>query len=188
MEAEEYRRMAEVESSHWWYAATRAMLRQELAPRLVAGGRFLDAGGGTGATAAWLAEHGELIAADFEPAALVLNRELHPATAGFVAADLARLPVRRGVVRRRDLRHGAVPPAVADPIAAVRGARPGRPPGGVRVPVGAGCTAVAPSPRSRDACRPPVLARGPPIGRRGAGLVVERATGAHSYLVVPPQQ
>ena len=45
MEVDEYRRMAEMEDSHWWYTATRRLLAQELRPYLLQGGRFLDAGG-----------------------------------------------------------------------------------------------------------------------------------------------
>jgi ubiquinone/menaquinone biosynthesis C-methylase UbiE len=91
MEADEYRRMADVEDRHWWYRSTRALLRQVLTDRLVPGGRFLDDGGGTGATGAWLSEHGDLVVADVEPVALELFRERHDSL-GAVAADVNRLP------------------------------------------------------------------------------------------------
>src|SRR4051794_39868288 len=91
MDADEYRRMAEVESTHWWYAATRTLLQQLLADRLRPGGRFLDVGGGTGATGAWLADHGELVVADIEPTAVDSYRQ-HHTVAGAVAADLNSLP------------------------------------------------------------------------------------------------
>jgi SAM-dependent methyltransferase len=91
VELAEYRRMADVEDRHWWYRSTRALLRELLEPILPGGGRFLDVGAGTGATGAWLAEHGQLVAADFEPTALELHRERHP-SAGVVAADVRRLP------------------------------------------------------------------------------------------------
>ena len=55
------------------------------------GGRFLDVGGGTGATGAWLAEHGELVVADIEPTAVDSYRQ-HHTVAGAVAADLNALP------------------------------------------------------------------------------------------------
>ena len=65
MEIDEYRRMAQVEHSHWWYDSTRRLLQQLLAAEVTTGGRFLDVGAGTGATGAWLAEHGSLVASDF---------------------------------------------------------------------------------------------------------------------------
>ncbi len=42
--------MAETETVHWWYGATRSLLRQVLAPHLVEGSSLLDLGCGTGAT------------------------------------------------------------------------------------------------------------------------------------------
>ena len=78
MEAEEYERMAAVEATHWWYAATRALLHQLVGPTLLPGGRFLDAGGGTGATGAWMGEQGTLVASDALPAALSLYARAHP--------------------------------------------------------------------------------------------------------------
>ena len=96
MEVDEYRRMAEMEDSHWWYTATRQLLAQELGPYLVQGGRFLDAGGGTGATGAWLADRGALVAADFVPLALDTYRTLHPRVTQFVAADVQRQPFADG--------------------------------------------------------------------------------------------
>lgn len=91
MEVDEYRRMAEVEHSHWWYASTRLLLQQILGDYVGCGGSFLDVGAGTGATGAWLADYGDLVASDFMPLALELNRERH-ASIGFVAADITRLP------------------------------------------------------------------------------------------------
>ena len=72
MEAAEYRRMATVEESHWWYRATRSLLRQLLIPEICKRGtfsslRFLDAGCGTGASTAALLEaapHAEIVAVD----------------------------------------------------------------------------------------------------------------------------
>ncbi len=91
MELDEYRRMADVETSHWWYGATRRLLAQVLSPHLPPGGRRLDAGCGTGATGAWLREGASLIGADFEPLALELYREGHRSE-GLAAADVTRLP------------------------------------------------------------------------------------------------
>ena len=120
MEADEYRRMAEVEDVHWWYIATRQLLAQELGPYLVQGGRFLDAGGGTGATGAWLADRGELVATDFVPLALDAYRTLHPRVGQFVAADVQRQPFADGsfdaALCVTVLCHQSIP----DPVVAVR--------------------------------------------------------------------
>ena len=84
--------MAAVEATHWWYAATRALLHQLVGPALAPGGRFLDAGGGTGATGAWMGEQGTLVASDALPAALSLYARAHPSLAGAAAADVQALP------------------------------------------------------------------------------------------------
>ena len=79
--------MAEVEETHWWYVSTRALLARLLRSRLPdesslpGGPRFLDAGCGTGATGAWLAEHGSIVALDVAPQALAIYDELHPGAA-----------------------------------------------------------------------------------------------------------
>ncbi len=91
MELDEYRRMAEAETSHWWYGATQALLRQVLGPHLPRGGRFLDAGCGTGATGAWMEHAGAVVGVDAEPLALALYSEAHP-QAGLAVADIGRLP------------------------------------------------------------------------------------------------
>lgn len=104
MELDEYRRMAEVETSHWWYRATRDLLQTVLGPNLPAGGRRLDAGCGTGATGAWLAEGdadaegsgpAAVFGADMEHLALSLYREAHESR-GLAVADLTALPYRDG--------------------------------------------------------------------------------------------
>lgn len=91
MRRDEYERIAAVEAAHWWYAATRALLEQTLAPLLPPGARVLDAGCGPGATGSWLARHGRLVAADVEPLALDLHRaQGHDAL--LAAATLEHLP------------------------------------------------------------------------------------------------
>lgn len=91
MELDEYRRMAEVGTSHWWYGSTRSLLGQLLGPHLTPGGRFLDAGCGTGATGAWMETVGSVIGVDREPLALALYEEAHP-RAGLAVSDVGRLP------------------------------------------------------------------------------------------------
>ncbi|MGD9702721.1 MAG: class I SAM-dependent methyltransferase [Acidimicrobiia bacterium] len=185
MEVDEYRRMAEVEDSHWWYAATRRLLAQELGPRLVPSGRFLDAGGGTGATGAWLADHGELVATDFFPLALHAYRTLHPNVHEYVAADVQQQPFADGsfdaALCVTVLCHQSIP----DPVVAVRELARVVRPGGVVCLWEPGVRRLR---RAHD--RVTHSARRFSLGdlrsaATKAGLVVERATGAHSYLVPP---
>jgi SAM-dependent methyltransferase len=184
MELAEYRRMADMEETHWWYSATRALLRELLEPVLPAGGRFLDVGAGTGATGAWLAEHGDLVAADFELEALMMNRELHE-PAGLVAADAQHLPFADAsfdallcvtVLCHRSI---ASPGQVVGEFARV--VRPG----------GIVCL-WEPGVRRLRRAHDRVTHTGRRFSRRdlaacatGAGLEVIRSTGAHSYLVPP---
>lgn len=72
MEFAEYHVMAHVERTHWWYVGMRTIadvwLRQ--LPATPAPRRILDAGCGTGANLAWLAQYGNPIGFDFSPVAL----------------------------------------------------------------------------------------------------------------------
>jgi ubiquinone/menaquinone biosynthesis C-methylase UbiE len=177
--------MARVEATHWWYASTRALLQDLLQPRLEAGGRFLDAGGGTGATGAWLAEHGTLVAGDAVPEALVSYRSAHPQVSSVVAADVQDLPFRSGsfdaVLCVTVLCHRSIP----DPAVAVAElARVARP-GGLVVLLEPGVRRLR---RAHD--RVTHSSRRFSLGdvRRlvtAAGLQVERATGAYAFLVPP---
>lgn len=183
MEDAEYDRMAAMEDVHWWYSATRALLRQELGPRLTSGGTFLDAGGGTGATGAWMDERGSVVCADFEAGALVANRRLHPSGAGYAAADVQRLPFADHsfdaslcvtVLCHRSIEH---------PVEAVRELARVTRPGGVVCLWEPGVRRLR---RAHD--RVTHSARRFSLAdlrtaATGAGLVIETATGAHSYLV-----
>jgi ubiquinone/menaquinone biosynthesis C-methylase UbiE len=185
VEAAEYERMAEVEQTHWWYAATRALLRQELAPHLKPGGTFLDAGGGTGATGAWLADFGRVVCADFETGALVANRTLHPNGAGFASADVQKLPFADqsfdATLCVTVLCHQSIP----RPVEAVRELARVTRPGGIVCLWEPGVRRLR---RAHD--RVTHSARRFSLAdlqgaATGAGLTVERATGAHSYLIAP---
>lgn len=188
MERDEYRQMAEVESSHWWYQATRALLIQELGPYLHRrGGPYLDAGAGTGATGAWLRQGGALVAADLEPLALDHYRRahLHPAVAGAVAADLAHLPFAdqsfAAVLCVTVLYHRAVhsPAAVVGELARLLR------PGGVLCLLEPGVKRLR---RGHDRVTHGErrFSRGELAGLcTGHGLRVERATGVYSFLVPP---
>lgn len=95
MELDEYRRMAEVETSHWWYDSTRELLKSVLGPMLPTDGPRLDAGCGTGATGAWLGDDPSvlLFGADMEHLALSLYRDAHRSSE-LAVADLSALPYR----------------------------------------------------------------------------------------------
>jgi ubiquinone/menaquinone biosynthesis C-methylase UbiE len=92
MDQDEYRRMAANGEKHWWYRGTRALLRQLVEPHLPAGlgARYLDAGGGTGATGGWLTAHGPTVLADYEAFALQVAAEQHGCLSA--RADLNHLP------------------------------------------------------------------------------------------------
>ena len=184
MEVDEYRRMAEVEDRHWWYRSTRALLQQLLDGRLPNGGRFLDVGAGTGATGAWLASKGTLIAADFEQLALSLHLERHP-DSEVVACDAASLPFPDAsfdaVLCVTVLCHRSIdsPGTVVGEFARV--IRPG----------GLLCL-WEPGVRRLWRAHDRVTHTGRRFARRDLttlmadnGLRVERATGAYSFLVPP---
>jgi demethylmenaquinone methyltransferase/2-methoxy-6-polyprenyl-1,4-benzoquinol methylase len=185
MEAEEYERMAAVEATHWWYAATRALLHQLVGPALAAGGRFLDAGGGTGATGAWMGEQGALVASDALPAALSLYARAHPSLAGAAAADVRALPFPDrtfdAVLCVTVLCHRSI----ADPAVAVAELARVTRPGGLVVLMEPGVRRLR---RAHD--RVTHSARRFSVGDLrvaavAAGLEVSRATGAYSFLVPP---
>jgi ubiquinone/menaquinone biosynthesis C-methylase UbiE len=176
--------MAEVEHSHWWYDATRQLLQQLLGDDASRGGRFLDVGAGTGATGSWLADHGDLVSCDFMALALDLNREQHAAM-GFVSADVQRLPYADAsfdiVLCVTVLCHQSIPrPQVAvDELARV--VRPG----------GLVCL-WEPGVRrlwrahDRETHSARRFARSDLSNMlEAAGLTVERASGAYSFLVPP---
>jgi len=184
MEMAEYRRMAETEETHWWYAATRALLRQLLEPIVTPGGTFLDVGAGTGATGAWLADLGTLVAADFEHEALAMAARRHP-TQLPIAADARALPIADASVDAVLCVTVLCHQSIDSPTEAVREfARVVRP-GGVVCLWEPGVRRLR---RAHD--------RVTHTGRRfsrldlarcasDAGLDVLRSTGAHSYLVPP---
>jgi ubiquinone/menaquinone biosynthesis C-methylase UbiE len=184
MERDEYRRMAAMEDAHWWYRSTRALLADVLRQDLARGGRFLDAGAGTGATGGWMTAHGKVIATDVEPVALRLYSERHIAT-GAAVADLTRLPFADNsfdvVLCVTVLYHQAI----TDPIVAARELARVTRPGGVVALLEPGVRRLF---RAHD--REVHGARRFSLSDlRGvataAGLRVERATGAYSFLVPP---
>lgn len=184
MRRDEYVRIARVEAAHWWYAATRALLEQVLAPHLRAGGRFLDAGCGPGATGGWLARHGRVAAVDVEPLALSLYREQRPAAA-LAAAEVARLPFADASFDAALCVTVLYHAKVADPAAAVRELARVVRPGGVV------CLLEPGMPRLRRA-HDRITHTARRFSRAGvralladSGLRPARVTGAYGFLVPP---
>jgi ubiquinone/menaquinone biosynthesis C-methylase UbiE len=188
VEIDEYRRMAQVEHSHWWYDSTRRLLQQLLAAEVSSGGRFLDVGAGTGATGAWLAEHGSLVASDFMPLALELNRERHEVpgqTLDLVAADVTKLPFATGSFDLCLCVTVLCHQSIVDPADAVRELARVVRPGGVVCLWEPGVRRLR---RAHD--RVTHSARRFSRGDLSdlldrAGLTLERSSGAYSFLVPP---
>jgi len=205
MDVDEYRRMADAGERHWWYRNTRLLLAQLLVPHLEGRHRpvVLDAGGGTGATGGWMTRYGTTVLADVEPMALQVARTDHgderpgkPGTPGTsrvarghgllpVQADLNRLPFADvsfdAVLCVTALCHRMNP----DPAAIVRDFARITKPGGVVCLMEPGVKRLW---RGHDEVTH--------TGRRfsvgdlsemaeEAGLTVDRATGAYSFLVPP---
>ena len=187
MELDEYRRMAAAGDSHWWYRSTRALLQglvEPLLPPINEHTVYLDAGGGTGATGRWLAERATTVLDDFEPMALSFASAKTPGYQG-VQADLNSLPHHDEafdvVLCVTALCHRMNP----DPAAIVREfARISKPgglvclmePGGKRLWRGHDVVTHTARRFSIRELRDMVQA---------AGLHLERATGAYSFLLPP---
>lgn len=186
MDSDEYRRMAAAGDRHWWYQSTRALLRQVLGPRLDtgSGALYLDAGGGTGATGGWLTTTAPTVLADFDQFSLATARSEQ---AGYlpVRVDLNHVPFAddsfSAVLCVTALCHQMNP----DPSAIVREfARITRPggfvclmePGGKRLWRGHDEITHTARRFSVGDLRSMAVA---------AGLQIERATGAYTFLVPP---
>ena len=189
MDAAEYRRMADVELTHWWYQATRTLLRQFIISELPkdeqsSSRRFLDAGCGTGATGAWLADFGSVIALDTEREALDLYCQAHP-EARLIHGDISAIDLPDDFVDTAlcvtVLYHGEV----SNPAAAVREmAR-------VVKPCGLVCL-MEPGVRSLRRSHDRVTHAARRFSRRDleqlaqrANLDIVRSTGAYSFLIPP---
>ena len=184
MRRDEYVRIAQVEASHWWYRATRALLEQCLTPHLHGGARLLDAGCGTGATGGWLARHGRLVAVDVEPLALSLYRERRP-TATLAAGEIARLPFADGSFDAALCVTVLYHERVVDPAAAVRELARTVRPGGVVCLLEPGVPWLR---RAHDRITHTARRFSRADMRallEGAGLEPARVTGAYGFLVPP---
>ena len=189
MEASEYRRMAAVEKSHWWYLATRALLRQFLLPELsktqgARPRRLLDAGCGTGATGAWLADWGSVVALDCAPEALKIYAETHP-EAQLLQGDIGSVALPDSCVDAVLCVTVLYHEAVAEPEKAVREfARLVRPGGLVCL--------IEPGMRQLRRGHDRVTHAARRFSRSDlehlalqAGLEIVRSTGAYSFLIPP---
>jgi len=76
MDEIEYRKMFEVEDTHWWFRGKRAVVGGLIARFAPADGRrrALDVGCGTGANLGLLAGYGDAFGIDLHPLALELSR------------------------------------------------------------------------------------------------------------------
>lgn len=184
MRRDEYVRIARVEASHWWYAATRALLEQTLTPLLAPDALLLDAGCGTGATGGWLARHGHVVAADVEPLALALYRGARPA-ATLAAAEIAHLPFADASFAAALCVTVLYHARVRDPALAVRELARVVRPGGVVCLLEPGVPGLRRAhDRITDTARR-FTRRDMRALLRGAGLTPRRVTGAYGFLVPP---
>jgi len=178
---EEYARIAAVEDDHWWYRTTRGIVGDLLAPHVAGrtGLRVLDAGCGPGGNGEWLAAHGTVVGLDRSPDALHFVHTRRPAVRA-VRGDVTALPIADATI---DLAIAiTVLYAVPDDVAAVAELTRVLTPGGALVVVEpafpslrrAHDTTVHGQRRYRRRPLVEMLER--------AGLRVERATYAYSYL------
>ena len=189
MDSAEYRRMAQVEQTHWWYQATRRLLRQFIVSELPevelsTPRRFLDAGCGTGATGAWLADFGSVIALDAEVEALNLYRQAHP-EAQLIHGDISTIDLPDDFVDVALCVTVLYHAEVSDPQDAVNELARVVTPGGVVCLMEPGVRRLR---RSHDQ----VTHAARRFSRRdletlaaNAGLDIVRSTGAYSFLVPP---
>jgi SAM-dependent methyltransferase len=95
MEAQVFQRMAELDSSHWWFLARRAILEQVIR-RIVrppSGAHILEIGCGTGHNLAMLSKFGTVQATELDPAARALASErLGRAVEPAALPDLSMFP------------------------------------------------------------------------------------------------
>jgi len=182
VELDEYARIAAVEDDHWWYRNTRAVMADLLDPWLGEHQTILDAGCGPGGNGAWLARHGQVAALDLAPEGLRFVRDRRPELDP-VRGSVTALPFPD---RRFDL---AVAVTVVysvprDDLAVAELARVLRPGGALLL--------VEPAFRALRRAHDKTVASVHRYRRRdlaalavAAGLTVQRATYAYSFLTPP---
>jgi SAM-dependent methyltransferase len=186
VEIEEYARIAAAEDDHWWYRGTRALVAQLLAPWLsrmpAERTRILDAGCGPGGNGAWLARHGHVTGVDLALEALAFVRARRRGTAP-VRGRLDALPLADSSI---DVAIAiTVLYSVPDDVRAVHELARVLRPGGVVLVVEPAFEALR---RAHDRTVHGLRRyRRHPLARRfvAAGLEVQRATYAYSFLAPP---
>lgn len=176
--------MAEAEERHWWYPATRALLRATFAPLLTPGVRVLDAGCGTGAAGGWLDARHRVVGLDPEPLALGLYRERRPG-ARLVRGGIEALPFAAGSFDAARVVTVLYHEAVADPRGAIDSLARVLRPGGVLCLLEPGVPSLR---RGHDRVTRTArrfTVRGLREVVAAAGLDPVRATGAYTFLVAP---
>ena len=132
----------------------------------------------------WLAEHGTPIAIDFEPVALELHRAIHPGTP-FAVGDVSHLPLASSTVDGVLCVGVIVHRSVTSPVAALTEMARVLRPGGVLCILEAGVRRLR-RPHDRITHTARRLSLRDLTGYvEHAGLHVDRATGAFSFLVPP---
>jgi SAM-dependent methyltransferase len=177
--------MAAASDNHWWYQATRMLLDEFAGPHLpvvTAESRYLDAGGGSGATATWLARRGTTVIDDFDTFALTVARDGESKYVP-VRADINQIPHRSNsfdaVLCVTALCHQLIPDPQATVVELARVTKPGglvclMEPGVKRL--WRGHDIVTHTARRFSLADMRALVA-------GAGLELVRATGAYSFLV-----
>ena len=187
MDDDEYQRMVAAGERHWWYRSTRSLLEMLVTPHLPAiahGTLYLDAGGGSGATGSWLADKALTVLDDFESVALKAAVHDHAGYRG-VRADINHIPhgaaTFDAVLCVTALCHRMNPDPQAIVTEFARVTKPGgivclMEPGGKRL--WRGHDDVTHTARRFSLAEMKSMVK-------GAGLDLERATGAYSFLVPP---
>jgi len=176
--------MAQAEERHWWYPATRELLRGTLRPHLAPGARVLDAGCGTGAAGGWLAEGHRVVGLDPEPLALELYRERRPDVV-LVRGGIESPPFAPSSFDSALVVTVLYHEAVADPQAAVEALARLLRPGGLLCLLEPGMPSLR---RGHDRVTRTArrfTVKGLREIVRRAGLETLRATGAYTFLVPP---
>ena len=182
MDRAEYFRIASAEEGHWWYRGTRSLMRQLLEEELRPGMRVLDAGCGPGGNSAWLRPENNVVGIDASADAVRLAREHHPGME-VLQGDIAALPFED---REFDLALViTVLALVRDDTRAVREVARVLRPGGTTFLIEPANPRLR---RDHDAVtqtrRRYTLAQLRGLAE-GAGLTVNRATYAYSFLLPP---
>jgi SAM-dependent methyltransferase len=187
MEDNEYRIMVEAGERHWWYSSTRALLDMLLTPHLpplTSTTRYLDAGGGSGATGRWLAERATTALDDFEPVALAAAAAVYPGYRS-VRADINHIPHPSNTFAASLCVTALYHQMNRDPQAIVNELARVTEPGGLVCIMEPGVRRLR---RGHDAVTQTArrFSRGDVSNLiTGAGLELVRATGAYSFLVPP---